>query len=127
MPYFALAERRLKDRYPADGLVVSVRKKGGLLHLQGLAADFNRHGIALLLKQSLAKDSNVFVSLGLGDTQVHNVVGIVHNCIALKEGYRCGIQFRTASNQQAEQTETNVRLRALEDRFLALSAESTAR
>ena len=126
MPYFAPAERRLKDRYPADGLVVSVRKKGGLLHLQGLATDFNRHGIALLLKQALVKDSKVYISLTLGDIQVQNVVGIVHNCLALKEGYRCGIQFRTASNQQAEQTETNIRLRILENRFVAMSIESSA-
>ncbi len=124
MPYFALAERRLRARYPSDGLVVSVRKKGGLLNLQGLAADFNRHGIALLLNQALSKDSKVFISLGLGEIQIQNVVGIVHNCVALPEGYRCGIQFRTASNQQMEQTETNVRLRMLEEHFIA--AEATA-
>jgi hypothetical protein len=120
MPYFALAERRLKDRYPADGLVVSVRKKGGLLHLQALATDFNRHGIALLLNQALDKDSKVYISLGFGDTQVQNVVGIVHNCVALQAGYRCGIQFRTA--QQSEQLETNMRLQLLEDQFVAMSA-----
>ena len=125
MPYFALAERRLKTRYPTDGLVVSVRKKGGLLHLQGLAADFNRHGIALLLNQALGKDSKVFISLAFGEIQVHNVVGIVHNCVALKEGYRCGIQFRTASNQQMEQTETNLRLRNLEEQFIAAEAAAS--
>ena len=124
MPYFALAERRLKDRYPADGLVVSVRKKGGLLHLQGLATDFNRHGIALLLNQALAKDSKVYISLGFGDTQIQNVVGIVHNCVALQAGYRCGIQFRTA--QQSEQLEINVRLQLLEDQFVAMSAGRSA-
>ncbi len=120
MPYFALAERRLKDRYPADGLVVSVRKKGGLLHLQGLATDFNRYGIALVLNQALAKDSKVYISLGFGDTQIQNVVGVVHNCVALQAGYRCGIQFRTA--QQSEQMETNVRLQLLEDQFVAMDA-----
>jgi len=125
MPYFALAERRLNLRYPADGLVVSVRKKGGLLHLQGLATDFNRHGIALLLNQALGKDSKVFISLGLGDIQIQNVVGIVHNCVALQEGYRCGIQFRTASNQQMEQTETNMRLRKLEEQFAAADASTS--
>ena len=125
MPYFALAERRLKARYPADGLVVSVRKKGGLLHLQGLATDFNRYGIALLLKQALGKDSKVFISLGIGETQVHNVVGIVHNCVALNEGYRCGIQFRTASNQQMERSETNLRLRKLEEQFIAAEATTS--
>jgi PilZ domain-containing protein len=125
MPYFALAERRLKARYPTDGLVVSVRKKGGLLHLQGLAADFNRHGIALLLNQALSKDSKVFISLVYGDIQVHNVVGIVHNCVALKDGYRCGIQFRTASNQQMEQTETNLCLRKLEAQFIAAQAAAS--
>ncbi len=120
MPYFALAERRLKDRYPADGLVVSVRKKGGLLHLQGLATDFNRYGIALVLNQALAKDSKVYISLGFGDTRIQNVVGVVHNCVALQAGYRCGIQFRTA--QQSEQMETNVRLQLLEDQFVAMDA-----
>jgi hypothetical protein len=124
MPYFALAERRLKERYPADGLVVSVRKKGGLLNLQALATDFNRHGIALLLNQALAKDSKVYISLGFGDTQIQNVVGIVHNCVALQAGYRCGIQFRTA--QQTEQMETNVRLQMLEDQFAEMSVGRSA-
>ncbi|XOV81815.1 MAG: PilZ domain-containing protein [bacterium] len=121
MPYFALAERRFKTRYPADGLTVSVRRKGRLLQLRGLATDFNRHGIALLLNEPLAKDLQVYISLGCGDTQVHNVVGIVHNCVALAHGYRCGIQFRTSSTDQAEQTETNLRLRLLEDQYAAIA------
>ncbi|MCR9258252.1 MAG: PilZ domain-containing protein [Pseudomonadaceae bacterium] len=115
----------MKTRYPTDGLVVSVRKKGGLLHLKGLATDFNRHGIALLLNQALGKDSKVFISLGLGEIQIHNVVGIVHNCVALKDGYRCGIQFRTASNQQTEQTQTNQCLQKLEEQFIAAASAAS--
>ena len=126
MPYFALAERRLEPRYPADGLVVSVRKKGRLVRMQGLAADFNRHGIALLLNQPLGKDVQVYVTLACGDTVVHNVVGIVHNCVSMQDRFRCGIQFRTASDRQVAPAETKTGLEVLEARFIALKTAPAA-
>ncbi len=117
MPYFALAERRTGPRYPTDGLLVSVRKKGRLAHLQGIAQDFNRHGMALQVDQPIAKDTKIFVTLASGEILVQNVAGIVHNCVAVATGYRCGIQFRTAWCRQADQTETIAHLCNLETRF----------
>lgn len=117
MPQFALAERRSKPRYPTDGLLVSVRRKGRLGLLEGLAQDFNRHGVALLVDQPLRKDTKLYVSLISGDMKVDNVIGIVHNCIALTDGYRCGIQFRTNSELQLDKEMTAHALVILEARF----------
>ena len=34
------------------------------------------------------------------ETSVDNIIGVVHNCIAQQDGFRCGIQFRTRSELQ---------------------------
>ncbi len=117
MPLSALAERRSKPRYPTDGLLVCVRKKGRLGYLEGLAQDFNRHGLALLMDQPLPKDATVYVSLTCHDIRLDNVIGIVHNCIGLADGYRCGIQFRTWSDLQLDRAPTEAELVVLEERF----------
>lgn len=117
MPHFALAERRSKPRYHTDGLLVSVRKKGRLGQLQGLAQDFNRHGLAMIIDQPLPKDATVYVCLSSGDLRVENVIGVVHNCIGIADGYRCGIQFRTSSDLQLDQEVTEQDLCVLEARF----------
>lgn len=117
MPLSALAERRSKPRYPTDGLLVCVRKKGRLSHLEGLAQDFNRHGLALMMDQPLPKDATVYVSLTCRDIRLDNVIGIVHNCIGLANGYRCGIQFRTCSDLQLDRAPTEAELVVLEERF----------
>ncbi len=120
MPHFALAERRSKPRYSTDGLLVSVRKKGRMGQLQGLAQDFNRHGLAMIIDQPLPKDATVYVCLVSGDLRLDNVIGVVHNCIGMAKGYRCGIQFRTNSDLQMDQEFTEQELYILEARFKAL-------
>lgn len=117
MPYFALAERRTTPRYDSDGMMVGVRRKGRLALLQGPAHDFNRHGLALVLDQPLPKDATVYVSLHAGEVKLDNIIGVVHNCIALEQGYRCGIQFRTYSDLQFDQDVTSASLTELEARF----------
>ena len=122
MSNFAFAERRSRPRYPGDGLWVSVRKKGRLAQIEGIAQDFNRHGLALLLDQPLPKDSTVYVSLHNGELKLDNVIGVVHNCISLRTGYRCGIQFRTCSNLQMDQAFTEQELVILETRFRSMNS-----
>jgi len=117
MPHFALAERRTTTRFESDGMIVSVRRKGRLGQLQGPAHDFNRYGLALVLDQPLAKEATVYVSLHAGETKLDNVIGVVHNCIALTSGYRCGIQFRTSSGLQLDQVSTFESLCLLEAYF----------
>ena len=46
-----------------------------------------------------------------------NVIGVVHNCIGIADGYRCGIQFRTCSDLQLDQEITEQDLCELEARF----------
>ena len=119
MSNFAFAERRNRPRYPGDGLWVSVRKKGRLAQIEGLAQDFNRHGLALLVDQPLPKDSTVYVSLYSAELKLDNVIGVVHNCTSLRTGYRCGIQFRTCSHLQMDQAFTEQELEALEAHYKA--------
>lgn len=117
MSKIALAERRSKPRFNTDGLVVSVRRKGRLGRLEGMAQDFNRHGLAMIVDQPLPKDATVYVTLTGGDLKLDNVIGVVHNCIGLQQGYRCGIQFRTCSELQLDQEMTEQELSTLEARF----------
>ena len=119
MPDQDLAERRHQPRYPSDGLMVYVRKKGRFAQLEGLATDFNRHGLALVIDQPLPKDALVYVSLASGDLRVTDVLGVVHNCCSCPGGYRCGIQFRTNSDLQLDQALTEQELCILEARYKA--------
>lgn len=125
MAKFALAERRSKPRIPTDSLIVSVRRKGRLNRLIGVAIDFNRFGIAIVLDQPLTKDTTVFLSLSNGVTKVDELIGVVHNCIGQSQGYRCGIQFRTHSSMQFDQEMVEARLRQLEARYKALLEAQT--
>ncbi|MEM9620401.1 MAG: PilZ domain-containing protein [Pseudomonadota bacterium] len=119
MADFALAERRSKPRIPTESLVVSVRRKGRINRLVGLAINFNRYGVAIVLDQPLNKDSTVYLALSHGDTHVDELIGVVHNCISQDQGYRCGIQFRTQSPMQFDREMVESRLRQLEARFSA--------
>ena len=113
----ALAERRSSPRFPSDGLLVSVRRKGRLGRIDGMAQDFNRHGVAFVITQSLPKDTTVYVTLQNDTRRVDNIVGVVHNCTLLGKSYRCGIQFRTCSELQLDQEATEGELAAMEAHF----------
>ena len=113
------AERRLEPRFPTDDLVVGVRVKGRLARLEGVAIDFNRHGLALVLDQPIRKDATVYIDLNNGDTHLDHVVGVVHNCTSLEFGYRAGVQFRTQCALQHDQASIEQTLTILESRFKA--------
>ncbi|NOX51857.1 MAG: hypothetical protein GXP16_15170 [Gammaproteobacteria bacterium] len=133
MPKFALAERRSTSRLQVEGLVVGVRMKGRLTLLQGIAQDFNRHGLAVILDQPLPKEATVFISLhcvfvdpkkvdpnnSASSTaiKVENIIGVVHNCSAQTTGFRCGIQFRITSELQCDKREIERSLLNLESYF----------
>ncbi len=117
MPIFAFAERRIRTRLPTDGLLVTLRRKGRLSRLEGLAVDFSRYGLGLILDQPLPKDCTVYLALTGAGQRLENVIGIVHNCIATDEGYRCGIAFRTTSDLQEDQQRVENTLVAIENFF----------
>lgn len=117
MPSSALAERRGAPRFRSDGLLVGIRVKGRFGRLEGIPADFNRHGVALVLDQPLAIEKVVYVMLNNGRMRLENVVGIVHNCIAQAQGFRCGVQFRTNSELQFDKRHIEHELQILEARF----------
>jgi len=68
-----------------------------------MVLDFNRHGLAVFLDQPLTRHHQVFLCLRTGSRRIEEIVGIVHNCTAFAQGYRCGIQFRTDSTLQLDQ------------------------
>ena len=120
MPSRALAERRAGPRFRSDGLLVGVRVKGRFGRLDGVAADFNRYGVAFVLDQPLPKDKLVYVTLANGSVRIENVVGVVHNCVAQTQGFRCGVQFRTNSELQFDVHLVERALKILEARFKAM-------
>ncbi len=124
MPHASAAERRSLPRYDASGLSITLRVKGRLARLHGSVVDFNRHGIAVCLDQPLKKDKQCFVTIHLAGEVMHDVVGVVHNCTAIPEGYRLGIQFRTESALQFDQDVVCAQLQALENLFRQPLAET---
>jgi len=119
MPTFAFADRRIHPRFPSDGLLICVRRKGRIGQLEGLALDFNRHGLAVILPQPLRKEAMISMCLVAGELKIDEVIGVVHNCVSVQEGYRCGIQFRTSSELQLDQAMVEDELAILEARFKA--------
>ncbi len=119
MPTIAPEERRNSTRLEVDGLIVSVRRKGRLAKLIGMAVDFNRYGVAIITDQPLPIEAVVYLSLNGWCGHVDNVVGVVHNCSGQQTGYRCGIRFRTGSQFQNEPCEVEQQLTALEEKFVA--------
>ena len=111
------ADRRLQPRYDAAGLGITVRAKGRLARLRGMVLDFNQHGLAVFLDQPLGKHADVYLTLQIAARRIENIVGVVHNCTAFSEGYRCGIQFRTSSTLQFDQDLIQSTLAALEQQF----------
>lgn len=120
MPSRALAERRVAPRFRSDGLLVGVRVRRRFGRLDGVAVDFNRYGVAFVLDQPLPKDKIVYVALSNGSMRIDNVVGVVHNCVAQAQGFRCGVQFRTNSELQFDIPLVERELRILEARFKTL-------
>ena len=104
MAHSMFAERRALPRLPAENMLVRVRRKGRIRRLEGIAKDYNRHGIGLVLDKPIAKDATVYVSMASADERLENVIGVVHNCFAVDGGYRCGIQFRTTSHLQMDRS-----------------------
>ena len=121
----AFAERRSKTRYPSQGLYVGLRRKGRLLRLDASAQDFNRFGVAALLDQPIPVESTVYLTIACGDLKIDNLIGVVHNCISQRNGYRCGIQFRTQSNLQFDGKQVECTLKQLEARFKLLFDRET--
>ena len=111
------AERRNLPRLDARGLAITARARGRLARLRGMVLDFNRHGLAEFLDQPLGKNHPVYLHLRAGSRQVRDLIGVVHNCTAFAEGYRCGIQFRTESAMQPDQDQVRETLAMLEQEF----------
>lgn len=107
-------DRRAWPRLDASPLTASLRVRGGLIHRRVVALDFNRYGIALRCAQPLERDRRVYLTLCCAEVQVQNVVGVVHNCLALGGAFRCGIRFRPGSALQLDRLRVEDQLARLE-------------
>ena len=76
--------------------------------------DFNRFGLAARCQRPLKVDQIVFLTLNDGEHFLERVIGVVHNCLSVDDGYRCGIRFRTQSPLQFDRTDVEARLAKLE-------------
>jgi hypothetical protein len=120
------SERRAKPRFEAIGIRASIKVKGQFGVLSAEALDFNRHGMAIILDRALTKNKSLLVTLKRGNDFIGGVVGIVHNCRASSDGFRCGIQFRTQSVIQMDQVETEQQLVDMENKVAVDNAPDSA-
>ena len=120
------SERRSLPRFSDRNLEVILRQRGRLSRWQTTVLDFNRFGLAVLIDEPLEKEKQIFLSLRFGDVHLDNVIGVVHNCIAQRGGYRCGIQFRTRSALQFDKDLVENTLALLESNFALVAAERGA-
>lgn len=111
-------ERRALPRLEGQKISAFVRLKGSFSRLSVEVLDFNRHGAAIHLHSPLPREQVVFLTLKCGTTQLQRIIGVVHNCLDLKSGYRCGIRFRTQSELQFDKAAIEDQLAALERRLV---------
>lgn len=117
MPLERPQERRFHARFAGKGLSAHLRVKGRFGRVQLQIIDFNRHGLAAQLEQPLPKDQLVYLSLDSGTVSIARLIGVVHNCLAMTDGYRCGIRFRTESARQFDRSAAEAQLKALEQQL----------
>ena len=110
-------ERRALPRLEGQEISAFVRQKGSFSRISVEVLDFNRHGAAIHLHTPLPREQVVFLTLKLGSTQLERIIGVVHNCLDLKGGFRCGIRFRTQSDLQFDKAATEDQLAELESRL----------
>jgi len=112
-------ERRGRPRLPGSaGLSAALRIKGQMGQLSVQVLDFNRFGLAACCRRPLPQNQIVFLTLSDGERLLQRVIGVVHNCLSMDGGYRCGIRFRTQSPLQFDREEVESTLAALETDLL---------
>jgi hypothetical protein len=114
MPTDPTFERRSQPRFLASHLSAQLRLKGQFSRVAIDVLDFNRHGLAIRFDRPLPKDQLVYLTLEFGDVILERVIGIVHNCLAQQQGYRCGILFRTQSILQFDREQVEASLSQIE-------------
>ena len=111
-------ERRALPRLAGQQISAFLRLKGSFSRLSVEILDFNRHGAAIQLHTPLPREQIVFLTLKHGSTRLERIIGVVHNCLDLKSGYRCGIRFRTQSELQFDKTAVEDQLASLESQLI---------
>ena len=120
------SDRRSLPRLAGRDLEVGLRQRRRFVRTPVTVLDFNRFGIAVLVSEPLEKEKQVFLTLRCGAVHLDSVIGVVHNCIAQHDGYRCGIQFRTRSDLQFDKDHVEHALLMLEAGFTHVGEDPAA-
>ena len=115
-------ERRELSRVNAESFQVELRPQGRLARVRAQPVDFNRHGIGVVTTAPLKERKNVYLKLRLGDLQLDNLIGVVHNCSQHEGGFRCGIRFKIHAELQTDRVLVETLLTSMEDLARTLEA-----
>jgi len=108
-------DRRQVPRFAADAVGATLRLQYRLARIQAEVIDFNRYGISLRVDRALPMHHTVDLSLSHRSVTIEGIVGVIHNCRALKDGmYRCGVRFRTDTRAQFDRDQIRAALLHLE-------------
>lgn len=108
-------DRRAVPRFPVAGMTATLRVSGHFGRQSATVLDFNREGVTLLLEEAIRTAKPIYLSLIKAPLRLDGIVGAIHNCRP-SEGnmFRCGVQFRTASQLQFDREATDAALLDLE-------------
>ncbi|MDX1754634.1 MAG: PilZ domain-containing protein [Marinobacter sp.] len=99
------AERRIKPRYSARCLNVSVRERGFFGRQRKPTAvnclDLNRYGMALISPKPIAPGSRLLLDMDGRYISESGVDARVVDCRPFQAGYRLGLRFNYCCDQQA--------------------------
>lgn len=94
------AERRIKRRHKAPDLRISIQaagiKKWFSSSLDVRCLDINRYGMAISSKKPLRPKEKILISFKGKYISHSNVVGIVTECVEVKQFYRISVVFSYA-------------------------------
>ena len=109
------SDRRELDRRSTHAFSATLRLQYRLGRIQATVIDFNRHGMSVRLEQPLPNHGAVDLDLRCGPMEIHGIVGVIHNCRGLGDGwYRCGVQFRPEARVQFDRNQIKEALEQLE-------------
>lgn len=112
------ADRRIKERYAAQCLKVSLRERGFFSRGRKSTAvnclDMNRYGMGLLSPRPVEPGTRLYLDFGGKYISESNVRARVVDCYPFQAGYRLGIQFSYCLSKRGYSREVDNALSRIE-------------
>ncbi|MDA1077300.1 MAG: hypothetical protein O3A63_21515 [Proteobacteria bacterium] len=109
------ADRRRTERFGCPGdFTLTLRVKGTLKKFEVRALDYHRYGVAICSDRPYPTSTKLIADIAWRDLALSNLHCVVHNCTRTRQGYRCGLGFRTQSVDQFDRAEAEHKLFELE-------------